>query len=1612
MNGLNTVHSEPPMTSVEPASDSPKPFHVFLSHNSADKPAVEELARRLKVEGIEPWFDRWHLIPGEPWQQALERALADSATVAVFVGPSGFGPWQNEEMRAALARRVGESTGGFRVIPVLLPGGTREERSRLPTFLVASTWVEFRKSLDEEDAYHRLKAGIRGQAPGTAPGEAVYEGQCPYRGLKAFQAEHAAFFFGREARIEWLLNELRPATTSGSGEPSRENRFLGIIGASGSGKSSLARAGLVPALRQGRLDGSADWPIVICRPGNDPLESLATALAADATIGPRIGDVGDLIKRLEADETRLHLTTRVALGNGPESQRVVVVVDQFEELFTLSTDSSAKTRATLDPAESQSGESRRKSFIDNLVFAAGIPGGKTIVVLTMRADFYGKCASYANLAAALSEHQDLVGPMTQSELREVIERPAQLVGLELEPGLTEMLLQDMQNQPGALPLLQHALWELWQRREGRRLTVAAYKAIGQLEGALEKQANEVFDALSPVEQETCRRLFLRLTQPGEGSEDTKCRVAVSQVGDSAATVSIIQRLTNVRLITTEGQLSRPDEAFIEVSHEALIRKWSKLRGWIDADREALRTQHRLTEAANEWNESERDAGYLYQGARLAETEEWSQTETADLTSLEKEFLAASLGQRDRGKREEELRKARELETLKQLAVSEHERASEQTAAARRSQRLSFMALGLTVIAVGAFVWAFLAQREAVKYASETTQAKQNVDEARKKIEEEYAQNLLERIDLDPGNFGANEFPGLWQIASQPKEWESIRSLILAIGLKNDDAAARMANRAPYLAQALIGLDSDRRKKFLDEIKRALQQTTSPAVRLACVRLGIALRLEDPEFEFATQAVDILSTAMVDESTNAAMDDALAEDLRAAVRLFPNSGSADSVQPIIEAMQKIPDARVLRLLCDALAGTPHRIEKPADGRLIVDRLLTVMENDPEKGTRLEMLQELRLSLKSLPTNLEIVDIERGSQLFVQLITNSGSPEIHDSLVEIVESAAPLLTESQCPQFMESFRKAMSEAQDTQDAQTFARCVNAVATRLAQQDTPRAVELLMAAMQTSQEAESLQTLSTGLSKLPGTLPESAGRTAIEMLLKQMNETTQSGRLRLLAESLALFPTLLSRDDLAKATAKLLSQIQPERLPPELKEVAQSLAALPISLSPAESLPPVNVLIDGLKRSTKPETHLQLQTALQLLAGKMTPEAAMQAAEPILEAMAKSDATEKILVLAYGLRGMDRDGKSLLSEETVRKAYQIVLSKLHDKNDRYFALPINLAVLAQCLAVLPGNTPEDVANEAIGQLLDALVRTDNSETLHFLVNGLGYVGGNLSVDVGHQAIRRIVETIKGEHSTRLKRVQILALAAVSIEMERSGKFQDADASDVVAHLVYALNVTTDNSIKLGQRAMPQDANASDLNPRIDYSMSVPAPNTAFRRLAEALTLIAPKLPGDGEDSMRKVVRRIRIALQSTKDPAVMDWLAQGLTALAERKRMTEQETREALGQILAKMRDPASGAALPSLTNAAASMVRSFELSQLMYSLDRALTALESDLEPELLDFFLGGIKKLAELVDPGDVDKAKIRIIAVTTEPSHVNDQIMNGLILALDARRGFCPSQPR
>jgi WD40 repeat protein/class 3 adenylate cyclase/energy-coupling factor transporter ATP-binding protein EcfA2 len=414
--------------------------------------------------------------------------------------------------------------------------------------------------------------------------------ECPYRGLLEFEPDDADLFFGRD---EVLADVLARVAAS---------RFLAIVGPSGSGKSSLVRAGLVAAARRGDLAGVSST--VLITPGADPPTALETAST---------NDPADLL-----------------------------VVDQLEEAFTLCDD-----------------ESRRARFFDELLHRRG----KTVV--SLRADFFGHCAAYEQLAAEVSANNVLLGPMSQNEMQRAIEEPANAKGLRLESGLVELVLRDAAGEPGSLPLLSHALMETWARRDGRALTLDGYRNAGGVRGAIARTAEECFDGATEAEQSLLRRTFLRLTEPGEGTEDTRRRVPLQELAaapeTAAAMDGLLDKLVQARLVTV-------DEGTAQVAHEALIREWPRLRGWLDEDRESLRLHRHLTRSTHAWEALGRDPGELYRGARLAAALEWA-GEGAELSAEEREFLDASRAEQERELREVRRRARRLRGMLAGVAVA-------------------------------------------------------------------------------------------------------------------------------------------------------------------------------------------------------------------------------------------------------------------------------------------------------------------------------------------------------------------------------------------------------------------------------------------------------------------------------------------------------------------------------------------------------------------------------------------------------------------------------------------------------------------------------------------------------------------------------------------------------------------------------------------------------------------------------------------------------------------------------------------------------------------------------------------------------------------------------
>jgi DNA-binding SARP family transcriptional activator/WD40 repeat protein len=476
---------------------------------------------------------------------------------------------------------------------------------------------------------------------------------CPYKGLARFEKQDAAIFHGREALVATLVARL--ADTS----------LVAVAGSSGAGKSSLVRAGLLPALAAGALPGSAKWPQYVLSPGATPRRELAPLL----------------------------------YGRPAEVAAVtaVVVVDQFEELFTACSD-----------------EDERAGFVADLLSLPETGSAAVRVILAVRADYLGWCAGYERLASRVADGTVLVGPMSDEEVRRAVEAPARYAGLEAEPDLVHAVVEDVRGRPGGLPLLSTALLDTWERRRGRTLTHAGYLAAGGVSGALARLADAAYTRLAPAEQEAARRILVRLADTGETGLPVRRRVPVEEVaapGDAAARRAL-------EVLVARRLLTAGDET-VEVAHEALLSHWPRLARWLEEDEQGRALRRHLAPAARDWARSGRPGTELYRGARLAAALDWAAGHGGDLNPVEEEFLAAS-------------RAAAERELLEQRERADREaRARAREARARR--RLRMVLAGVIALLVFSAVTGAVAvqQRGQARADQRSAEAAQRSAEARR-----------------------------------------------------------------------------------------------------------------------------------------------------------------------------------------------------------------------------------------------------------------------------------------------------------------------------------------------------------------------------------------------------------------------------------------------------------------------------------------------------------------------------------------------------------------------------------------------------------------------------------------------------------------------------------------------------------------------------------------------------------------------------------------------------------------------------------------------------------------------------------------------------------------
>jgi basic membrane lipoprotein Med (substrate-binding protein (PBP1-ABC) superfamily)/DNA-binding SARP family transcriptional activator len=501
----------------------------------------------------------------------------------------------------------------------------------LRTYQQLRTVLREELGLDPSPSLKRLQERILIHDPSLLPAPQppadAAAGRNPYKGLRPFAEEDAPDFFGRDDLVERLVGALREGS-----------RLVALVGPSGSGKSSVIGAGLIPRLRAGAVPGSEHWVIAQMVPGASPLTEVETVVAAAAGVPSGLANLLDANSEAGQSATSLRVM--------PEDGRLLVVIDQFEELFTI-TD-----------------EQPRRRFLSAVARAVAEPGSQVTVLLALRADYYDRPLVHPEFAQVFTPGVVHALPMTPNQLEAIIVAPAERAGVAVEPALLAELVADAADRPGTLPLLEFALTELFDQRTRGSLTLDGYRALGGIRGLLSRSAEALYGALTDDERHVAMQVFLRLVQLGHGTTESRRRLPLADLTelelDPVALSSVLDAFGRRRLLSFDREPAS-GQATVEVAHESLFREWDRLAGWIERHRAALRRYETFSAAADEWEASGRNADYLLTGTRLAEFEAWSEEGTLQITGRQKAYLSAGLERRsaeqqaERGRLEEQQR---------------------------------------------------------------------------------------------------------------------------------------------------------------------------------------------------------------------------------------------------------------------------------------------------------------------------------------------------------------------------------------------------------------------------------------------------------------------------------------------------------------------------------------------------------------------------------------------------------------------------------------------------------------------------------------------------------------------------------------------------------------------------------------------------------------------------------------------------------------------------------------------------------------------------------------------------------------------------------------------
>ena len=588
-------------------------FDVFISYSRRDLPDVEAIAPPLREAGLRVAIDVYELPVGLPWPQQLESVIYRSRSCVVIIGSGERSPWQQREIYLALDRQVHDPS--FRVIPLLLPGA-----DPALGFLGLNTWIDLRDGICDATRIAMLVRAIAQTDQEYADGPVLRSVTCPYRGLLQFREEDAPFFCGRESTTDLLELAIN-----------RKN-FVALLGSSGSGKSSILRAGLLPRLRR---DGQHRWEALIITPTDKPFHALTASLyqllspSSDPLVRQTLAN--SAADGLINGDLRLESLLSGLFSGRSAVQKLLLIVDQWEEVVTLAVDAKLATQfiEMLIDATSEHGHCRSVHFA---------------VLIAIRGDFVASSfLSNRNLADRLQQAIVNIGPMTSTEIHDAMVKPASQVGILFEEGLVNRILDAVEHAPSHLPLLEFLLQQLWLRREASLVKHAAFEEAGGLRGAVARHADALMESLPQPDRTATRQLFMRIVRVVEGSEPASRRTPLLEL--TREEQRLAHWFANERLVVISRSLDGSGDT-IEIAHEALIDSWTTLRQWCQEDRAFMLWREKLWALATSWKSSgrgptARDEDALLRGALLDQSLQWRKERRSSLSRDDLEFIDAS-----------------------------------------------------------------------------------------------------------------------------------------------------------------------------------------------------------------------------------------------------------------------------------------------------------------------------------------------------------------------------------------------------------------------------------------------------------------------------------------------------------------------------------------------------------------------------------------------------------------------------------------------------------------------------------------------------------------------------------------------------------------------------------------------------------------------------------------------------------------------------------------------------------------------------------------------------------------------------------------------------------